>query len=399
MHLEGPTIDARPDKRYIYRVVVTSYQALVPIDPRDAFTVTPRLDSEGTKSAAASQAALLLATRAGVLGQEDEIEEIDKDVATRPDFDLPELRAMERSHRIPVAEATQPLGMSQTELKTESAPMVQEQMSRTVHDLYQNPSFKEAAALFEAGMQSPHPLVRVAAAAGARETTRLRPQIRVILEEGIGSDDPLVARLALEALRQIDPRDSHVQQHVKPRPKSTKRRRKSRTAVITHGTFSANDAWYQPGGDFYVALDNNRPNLSVHDRSFRWTGAYSDAARRADALLLKQWIGDQGLVKPDFFAHSHGGTVANLATKQGVEFKRLVLLAWPVHSRWLPDFSKVDKIVDIRVNMDLVIILDRGRQRFPSNQPKVVEHRHGWFDHPAPHQPDYWDDHHLWNVV
>lgn len=379
--------------------MVTSYQPLEPIDPRDAFTVTPRLDSEGTQSAAASQAALLLAARAGVLGQEDEIAEINRDVATQPDFDLPELRAMERSHRIPVTEATQPLRLSQAELKTEPAPVVQEEMARTVHDLYQNPSFEEAAALFEAGMESPHPLVRVAAAAGARETTRMRPQIRLILEEGTRSEDPLVSRLALEALSQIDPKDPHVQAHVTRPPKSKKRRRESNTAVITHGTFSANAAWYQPRGDFYVALDNHRPNLNLHDRSFRWSGAYSDAARRADALLLKQWIGDQGLVKPDFFAHSHGGTVANLATKHGVEFKRLVLLAWPVHTRWFPDFSKVEEIIDIRVNMDLVILLDRGGQRFRTSQFNVEEHRHGWFDHPAPRQPAYWNDHNLWNVV
>ncbi len=113
---------------------------------------------------------------------------------------------------------------------------------------------------------------------------------------------------------------------------------------------------------------------------------------------MKQWIGDQGLDTPDFFAHSHGGTVANLATKQGVEFKNLVLLAWPVHTQWLPDFSKVDRIIDIRVRLDLVITLDRGGQRFPGH-PKVEEHRNGWFDHPAPHEPPYWDEHGLWVTI
>jgi hypothetical protein len=63
-------------------------QPLEPIDPRDAFTVTPRLDSEGTQSVAASQAALLLATRAGVLGQEAELAELEDEVAPAP-FELP----------------------------------------------------------------------------------------------------------------------------------------------------------------------------------------------------------------------------------------------------------------------------------------------------------------------
>lgn len=377
---------------------MTDYQPLEPIDPRDAFTVTPGPEPEETRSAAASQAALLLAARAGVLGQEDEIDELEQDVATRPDFDLPELRSLERPRRLAVAEATAPLSMSQKELEAEPAPVVQEEMARAVHDLYQHPSFHEAAALFEAGMQSPHPLVRVAAAAGARETTRLRPRIRQILEEGANSEDPLVSRLALEALRQIDPSDPEVQRQVVPQPSSKKRDRESNTAAMTHGTWASDQTWYQPRGDFYRAMARNKPRLDLHDTSFRWSGSYTDAGRRAAAVALDKWIGDEGLARPDFFAHSHGGTVAHLATRRGVEFDRLILLAWPVHTQWMPDFSKVNRVIDIRVRFDLVITLDRGGQRFPAH-PKVEEHRHGWFDHPAPHQPQYWDQHGLWGLL
>ncbi|HET9261306.1 MAG TPA: hypothetical protein VFP42_14385 [Acidimicrobiia bacterium] len=113
------------------------------------------------------------------------------------------------------------------------------------------------------------------------------------------------------------------------------------------------------------------------------------------ARALKQWIGDQGLNIPDFFAHSHGGTVANLATREGVEFDKLVLLAWPVHDQWRPDFARVGRVHDIRVRYDLVILVDRGGQRF--NHPEVIEHRNGWFDHAAPHEPAYWDAHGLWD--
>jgi hypothetical protein len=256
-----------------------------------------------------------------------------------------------------------------------------------------------AAALFEAALHSPHPLVQVAAAAGARETTRLRRPIRRVLEAGAESDDPLVARLAETALGYIDRRDPIIQKRVIAQPTSKKRYRQSDTAVVTHGTFAAGSDWYQPGGDFYQALAVNRPDLQVHDQSFTWTGAYSDAARRADALLLKEWIGDQGLTVPDFFAHSHGGTVANLATKQRVHFDRLVLMGWPVHDRWFPDFRNVQRIIDVRVRFDLVIMLDRGGQRFRTNQFNIEEHRHGWFDHGSTHQSDYWDDHELWAVL
>jgi len=371
---------------------------LVPIDPRDAFTVTPDPVLESAQSVAASQAALLLSARAGVLGVGDDFDE-EADEARDAGFEIPDLRPLRRTRRLRVDEATEPLGMSVRELEEEPAPQLQDEMTTTVHGLYERPTTEAAAALFEAAMYSPHPLVQVAAAAGARETTRLRKGIRHILEAGSQSDDRLVASLATEALSNIDPKDPYVTERVIPQPTANKRDRQSETAVITHGTFSSDAAWYQPGGDFYEALALNRPDLAVHDESFTWTGAYSDRARRADALLLKQWIGDQGLDVPDFFAHSHGGTVANLATRQGVEFDRLVLMAWPVHQRWFPAFPRVNRIVDIRVRLDLVILLDRGGQRFRTDALDVEVHRNGWFDHVAPHEPEYWDDHDLWNVV
>ena len=373
------------------------YQVPDPIDPRDAFTVTPEVDSESTQPAAASQSALLLSARAGVLGVSEETKQWQKKGGS--EFVLPELGALERTRRLTVDEATQRLGVSTKELKTDPGPQLQDEMSKTVDELYRRPSVEGAAALFEAAMYSPHPLVRVSAAAGARETTRLRKRIRATLEAGCESEDPLVARLAQTALANIDPKDSEVTKRVISQPASEKRDRESNTAAITHGTFASDAAWYQPGGDFYAALAANRPDLDVHDESFTWTGAYSDAARRADALLLKQWIDDQGLTAPDFFAHSHGGTVAHHATKKGVALNRLVLMGWPVHKRWFPRFSKVQRIIDVRVNFDLVIHLDRGGQRFRTNDFSIEEERHGWFDHTSTHQPEFWDQHGLWDKL
>ena len=369
-----------------------SYKRYKPIDPREAFTVTAKDDSDEGQSIAASQAALLLAVRAGVLG----------DVATReefPDFPLPDLKALKRSRRLKVADACQYLGASEKELQQEREPALQKEMTKVARELYARPSIESAAALFEAAMLSPNNLVAVAGAAGARETTRLRHQIRETLQHGSECADPLTARVAMAAMSNIAPLGSIVRQQVIEQPESRKRDRDSNTAVITHGTFAADGAWYRPGGDFYAALQANRPDLDVHDTSFTWTGAYSRDQRREDAKLLKAWTVDQGLHVPDFFAHSHGGTVAHLATKRGVQFDRLVLMAWPVHRRWYPDFSKVNRIIDIRVRLDLVILLDRGRQRFNPDQFNVEQHRNGWFDHSSTHDPDYWDDHGLWGVI
>lgn len=377
-----------------------SYRQFEPIDPREAFTVlakrrekgqTPAESSEAA-SVAASQAAFLLAVRAGVLGYAPTTERL-------PEFPLPNLSKLKTDHHVKVAEACHHLGVSERELRQEAEPALQQQMTKMAREVYRNPSIEAAAALFEAAMASPHPLVAVAGAAGARETTRLRPKIRNTLEQAARSKDRLVSRLALAVISHIGPMESIADKKVIKQPTSRKRSRKSNTAVIAHGTFAANGTWYRPGGEFYDALRTKRPDLDVHDRSFRWTGAYSDRARRADAALLKQWIADQGLGRLDFFAHSHGGTVAHLATRKGVQFDRLVLMGWPVHRKWYPDFSKVNRIVDIRVHMDLVVMLDRGAQRFQSTEFNIEAHRHGWFDHSSTHEPAYWDEHGLWDVI
>lgn len=378
-----------------------SYKVYTPVDPREAFTVTARAPGKGaartaaaaeSESVAASQAAFLLAVRAGVLGYAPTTETLDE-------FPLPDLKKLKRDHHVKVAEACQYLGVSERELRQEAEPAIEQEMSKVAREVYERPSLKAAAALFEAAMRSPHPLVAVAGAAGARETTRLRPRIRKTLDSATRSKDRLVSRLALAAISHIGPMESIAGKKVIKRPRSRKRRRKSNTAVITHGTFAANGTWYRPGGDFYEALKAKRPDLDLHDQSFRWTGAYSDMARRADAELLKQWVPDQGLSLPDFFAHSHGGTVAHLATRKGVRFDRLVLMGWPVHEKWFPDFTKVKRIIDVRVRLDLVVLMDGGRQRFRTADFEIEEHRNGWFDHSSTHEPAYWDEHGLWGVI
>ena len=375
-----------------------TYEPLAPVDPRDAFAIAVSDDAETTRSAAASQAAFLLSVRAGVMGRSDEIAAVQAE-ARATDFEIPPLEPLERDHRLTVAAAHRPLDVSAAELAQETTLDLRTEMSRMVDALYQQPSTELAAGLFEAAMLSPHPLVRVAGAAGARETTRSREQIlEILIKESYSSDD-LVARLAQEVLAQIRAAHPVLEELAVDPPTSRPRDRDSHTAVITHGTRAANATWYRPGGDFYTKLSSERPDLAVHDQSFMWTGLYSHTARNAAAVLLSEWIPDQGLNTPDFIAHSHGGTVANLATKKGVKFDRLVLLAWPVHSAWLPKFTNVNRIVDIRVHWDLVLLVDGGGQRFKPAGDKVKEHQNGWFDHSSVREPDYWDDHGLWAVI
>lgn len=394
-HLPGRLTDEPAD----VETGAVMYQHLEPLDPRDAFEVVPTVDNEATQSAAATQAALLLAARDGVLGiSDEELHDLELEARSSP-FTVPPLQPLERTRRLKVADATRPLHMSGAELRAEPADRVQEAMAAAVHRLYDQPDTLTAAALFEAGMQSPHPLVRVAAAAGARETTRLREEIRAILHAEMDSPDPTVAALARTAMGQIRRDDEQLRRHLRAPGPAVPRDRESSTAVLTHGTWGSDGAWYQPGGDFHAALDAHRPDLDVHDRSFQWSGSYTDAGRRQAARELRAWLAAEGLVDPDLLAHSHGGTVANLASRDGARFSRLVLLAWPVHAEWFPDPARVGRVIDIRVRLDLVIMLDRGGQRIRGAPFPVEEHRQGWFDHASVHEPAYWDEHGLWAVL
>lgn len=96
---------------------------------------------------------------------------------------------------------------------------------------------------------------------------------------------------------------------------------------------------------------------------------------------------EQGL---DLFTHSHGGSLAMLASNKGLQIGKLILLSCPVHaSDYLPDFNSVRRVVSVRVKLDLVILADRGGQRF--KHPRIEENVLPiWFDHTATHNPDVW---------
>ncbi len=137
-------------------------------------------------------------------------------------------------------------------------------------------------------------------------------------------------------------------------------------------------------------LHELRPDLYNGDKRFAWSGGYSDAARALGADDLLTWVNrynEQGL---DLFTHSHGGSLAMLASNKGLQIGELVLLSCPVHiPKYQPDFNQVKKVVSIRVRLDLVILADRGGQRF--KHPKIEENVLPiWFDHGATHKPEVW---------
>jgi len=252
----------------------------------------------------------------------------------------------------------------------------------------------DVGVLVEAELHSDHEVVRVAAAISALDTTGLRPRIESTLIDAMGSDDVDIVQMAATGLARINPQHEAIAHLTGPTYLNGPIADDHETIVITHGTWASGNAWYQPGGGFYDYIAVPRTDLVAP--SFTWSGDYSDTQRQADARELVDWLAAQGIDDaPDFMAHSHGATVANLATQQGQQFHKLVFLSWPVHGQWGPDPLYIDHVVDIRVRMDLVVMADRGGQRIRNAAYPVDEHRNGWFAHSATHDPGYWDQHGL----
>ena len=358
------------------------YREVTPIPGPEAF-------EERSRDARLSQAAIVLAAGAAVSGETYRLD-------TSSDLHLPrDLDRIERKRKMRVDQAVAPLDidvsshLAEPELRISAATSAQ-----ITKRLIDRPQAVTAGALVEANLHSESKLVRTAAAAAALDTTGPREDVVARLVEGARSRDPLTRDLGRVGLARVDPQHEALR-HVVGRPAELSGTdRDSHTAVLTHGTFAARSRWWRPGGSFYEYLGGLAPPLNMHDPSYQWTGLYSDGARQLAGQRMADWVVDQGLQRPDVFAHSHGGTVANLATVRGLELDRLVMLSWPVHGEWFPDFALVNRVIDIRVKWDLVIIADRGGQVYEppaAHRHQVTSHINGWFDHSDTYDPAYWD--------
>jgi hypothetical protein len=281
--------------------------------------------------------------------------------------------------------------------KTKAGPPSRESraVSRTLpaaaKSFYGDANAETAATLLEAGLRHPQELARVAAAASYFEvSTDPRPAI-LVLQRGLQSRDFLTRDVAAYALAHSDPTNPALLRLVQARKRKSTRKR-SHTSLIIHGTWARSSLWWQPPkGDFWKYLhDNVAPDLYGAQDRFEWSGGYSDAARGLAGDDLHAWVQSHNLDGLDLFTHSHGGSVAMLANHACTRVGRMVLLSCPVHwPKYTPDFTKVGKVVSIRVHMDLVILADRGGQKF--DDPRIAENvLPVWFNHFATHDPAIW---------
>jgi hypothetical protein len=265
-----------------------------------------------------------------------------------------------------------------------------------------------SAELMETCLNHPEELIRVAAAASYSGMSTESERLTEILANGCRSEDELVRGVAATALWYVSP--GHV---VLNSLRASAGRAAStgagNTTILIHGTWagrlpgitSLNPLWWEPGGDFHTyVLQNVRPDLYSQSDRFGWSGDYSDPARATAAAQLTTWVNahnEQGL---SLITHSHGGSVAMLATHVGLTIGELVLLSCPVHiPKYMPDFTRIGKgTVSIRVHLDLVILADRGGQKF-----KLSQIRENvlpvWFNHFATHDPAIWNQYNVKSML
>jgi hypothetical protein len=286
--------------------------------------------------------------------------------------------------RFPATPASQP---SPRDVRSASRAL-----SSAANAFYRNANSETAGTLLEVSLRHPNELVRVSAAASYLDVAVNAATGIRILEHGLRSRDRLTRDVAAHALAHVDYENPGLARLMRSKKRRSLRKR-SRTSLLVHGTWARTDSWWQPpSGDFWTYLHGQvDPNLYGAQDRFEWSGGYSDAARALAGDDLRVWVRQHNLEGLDLFAHSHGGNVAMLANHAGTTVGRLVLLSCPVHwPKYTPDFSAVaNKVVSVRVHLDLVILADRGGQRFYDNriQENVLPL---WFDHSATHDPGIW---------
>jgi len=256
---------------------------------------------------------------------------------------------------------------------------------------YRDTSHETAAALLEVSLRHPQELVRVTAAASYIPITTDPALALAILERGVRSRDALTRNVAATALGRLDPRNPALAPLLEPGRRRSSLRR-SRTALLVHGTWARSASWWQPpNGDFWSYYHAQvDPTLYGAADRFDWSGGYSDAARALAGNDLHAWVDGHGLDGLDLIGHSHGANVIMLANHAGTHIGRMILLSCPVHwPKYTPDFMRVARVISIRVHLDLVILVDGGGQQF--NHPQIEEHVLPiWFDHSATHDPANW---------
>lgn len=160
--------------------------------------------------------------------------------------------------------------------------------------------------------------------------------------------------------------------------------------IIIHGTWAADGHWWRPGGNFfkYVQTDLGRDDLYGKSDQFKWSGKNRDRKRKQAASELDKWLKAHPAKEVNVFGHSHGANVAMLATHQGVNIDRLVMMSPPVRKDYYAKWSNVGAAYNIQAKFDPVVAIARGGQWF--RIPEVREKKLKVSGHSESHEPSVW---------
>lgn len=374
----------------------------MPFERVEEPTSSPDAFRRGGDAATLSAAAVLLVLGFRLRGDEQALtaraseargEREQRPVIALPEDDvgrlrIPPLRAT--GERIDPGEAKS--GLRDVELPPGYPPgLPRDAVGDVAERFHENPTHLAAAELLEACLRHPEELVRVAAASSYLDLTTDPRRPLEVLRRALISEDQLTREVAATSLGHFVPEDPLLARLL-VRGRLPEGGRPARTWLLVHGTWAQGLRWWQPGGDFheYFKAQVGGDLYSAADK-FSWSGGYSDAARAVGANSLLRWAMHHQLDGLELIAHSHGGSVAMLATQGGLDLGELVLLSCPVHiPKYLPRLPEDREIVSIHVHMDLVILADGGGQRF--SLPGISEHVLPiWFNHSATHEPNVWE--------
>ena len=351
----------------------------------------PRAFGATSDAAILSQAAILLLMEPGLRRNRAMLAQYQ---SARRTLRVPSVSAAGR--RVKVEEVESQLRLGPLGSERQSLPATR--FRRLASAFGTKPNLVAAASLMEACLRHPHPLVRSAAAISYFGLTSEPSRLIGILEDCTRSEDELVRAVAATGLARLAPESPRLLE-LRKAPPRRRRGSSAHTSLLVHGTWAANEQWWKPGGGFHSYLLNGiRPDLYANADAFSWSGAYSEAARAIAAMELQAWLAAHAIQNPYLLTHSHGGSVAMLATQNGLDTGPLVLLSCPVHPIYMPDFSRTGPVVSIRVKLDLVILADGGGQKFsdPRIREKILPI---WFDHSATHDPVVWQRYNLPSVI
>ena len=147
--------------------------------------------------------------------------------------------------------------------------------------------------------------------------------------------------------------------------------------ILIHGTWGAECSWYVPNGDFFDALENTVSTKNSAVVSFRWSGGCGHDSRVKAAQNLVKLIKTYDIDTPIFLvAHSHGGTVAVLASQLLAEEKdnkhrirALFTLGTPVMSNYLPNMKIIHYLYNLFSFEDIVQpVLGISSREYPEHK-------------------------------